>query len=214
MSRGKVVVFGGTGYFGRLLIEDLLLYSDCDLTVASRRPTPSARFRTVVADLNDRKSLEQSLSGVEVAICAAGPYQRLSTLLCEVCMDRGIHYMDLADDRNFVQKIRAVAASRKCESAVCTAWSTVSALSGALVRIASREMTAVKTIYIHMAPGNRGARQSGTITSLMHSVGRPITIWRDGAPSIVAGWSEPSDYRFPSPVGLRTGYLVDVPDHE
>src|SRR6516162_10159745 len=120
MSCGKVIVFGGTGYFGRLLTEDLVLYSACDITVASRHPPHSERFRTVVADLADRKSLERSLHDVEVAICAAGPYQRLPTLLCELCIDRGIHYIDLADDRKFVGKIRGLAASRKCESAICT----------------------------------------------------------------------------------------------
>jgi hypothetical protein len=196
------------------LIQDLLLYSNCDLVVSSRHPRHSDRFRTVAADLTDLKSLENSLSGVDVAICAAGPYQHLPTLLCELCIDRGIHYIDLADDRSFVRQIQALAASRKCESAICTAWSTVSALSGALVRIASHEMTAMKSIYIHMAPGNRGARQAGTITSLMHSVGRTITIWRDGTSHVATGWSEPRDYRFPAPVGVRTGYLVDVPDHD
>jgi len=213
MPRGKILVFGGTGYFGRLLIQDLLRYSDCNVVAASRHQQHSDLCQTIVADLGDPQSLARTLAGVDIAICAAGPFQRLSTLLCELCIDRGIHYIDLADDRNFVRQIHALAASRKCKSAICTAWSTVSALSGALVRIAAQDMTAVKSIYIHMAPGNRGARQSGTITSLMHSVGRPITIWRDGASLIVSGWSEPREYRFPSPVGVRTGYLVDVPDH-
>jgi saccharopine dehydrogenase-like protein len=214
MPRGNILVFGGTGYFGRLLIQDLLRYSDCSVVAASRHQRHSDLCQTIVADLDDAQSLAPILTGVDIAICAAGPFQRLSTHLCELCIDRGIHYIDLADDRNFARQIRALAASRKCESAICTAWSTVSALSGALVRIATRDTAAVKSIYIHMAPGNRGARQSGTITSLMHSVGRPITIWRDGASVIVSGWSEPRDYQFPSPVGVRTGYLVDAPDHE
>jgi hypothetical protein len=214
MPRGKIVVFGGTGYFGRLLIEDLLRYSDCDLAVASRHHQHSARFQSIVADLRDRESIDRSLSGAAVAICAAGPFQRLPTLLSELCINRGIHYIDLADDRHFVRRIRALAASTKCQSAVCTAWSTVSALSGALVGIAAQAMTSVKSIYIHMAPGNRRARHTGTVTSLMHSIGRPITIWRNGASHVVSGWSDPRDYVFPAPVGVRTGYLVDVPDHE
>jgi hypothetical protein len=214
MPRRKILVFGGTGYFGRLLIQDLLHYSDCAVVAASRHEKHSDLCQTIVADLEDPQSLARTLKGVEIAVCAAGPFQRLSPLLCEFCIDSGIHYIDFADDRNFVGQIRALAAKKKCESAICTAWSTVSALSGALIRIASQGMTALKSIYIHMAPGNRGARQSGTITSLMHSVGRPITIWRDGARVSVSGWSEPRDYRFPSPVGVRTGYLVDVPDHE
>src|SRR5215467_11825388 len=153
MPRGRIIVFGGTGYFGRLLIEDLLRHSECDLVVASRHPLHSTAFQTVVADLGDRDSLERALTQADIAICAAGPFQQLPTLLCELCIERGIHYIDLADDRLFVRKVRTLTASRKCESAVCTAWSTVSALSGALVRIGAQEITRVKSIYVHMAPG-------------------------------------------------------------
>jgi hypothetical protein len=66
ICREKRVLVLGAGYFGRLLIDDLLLYADCDLIVASRRPFRSARFETAVADLWDPRSLERVLIGVEV----------------------------------------------------------------------------------------------------------------------------------------------------
>src|SRR5437660_1394269 len=82
-------------------------------------------------------------------------------------------------------------------------WSTVSAASGALAQIASEGMKRVDAIYIHMAPGNRGARQLATIASLMHSVGQPFTVFRDGEWHSVIGWSEPREFSFPLPVGTR-----------
>ena len=75
--------------------------------------------------------------------------------------------------------------------AVCTGWSTVSALSGSLVRIGAAGLERIEEIYIHMAPGNRLARGNGTIASLLHSVGRPLSIWRDGRWQTVTGWSAP-----------------------
>ena len=68
--------------------------------------------------------------------------------------------------------------------------------------------------HIHMAPGNRVPRSRGTITSLLHSVGRPFTVFREGRWCTVRGWSGARDFTFPQPIGLRRGYLVDVPDHE
>jgi len=65
-----------------------------------------------------------------------------------------------------------------------------------------------------MAPGNRGARRTATIASLMHSVGQPFSVCRNGVWQRVLGWSEPREFVFPSPVGRRRAYLVDVPDHE
>src|SRR5207302_279242 len=102
MARKRVLVVGGSGYFGRLLVQDLLRFADCDLIVGSRRPVHSNSFETVVADLRNPASLERALAGVDIAICAAGPFQELPTTLVEFCLSRKIHYIDLADDRRFV----------------------------------------------------------------------------------------------------------------
>jgi len=215
MSSRKVLVIGGTGYFGRLLIDDLLRNTDCDLTVSSRNCISSNRYETVVADLWDPDSLERALTGMNIVICTAGPFQRLPSTLAELCLRGGIHYIDLADDRGFVQRVRSLVTQREnLTNAVCTGWSTVPALSGLLAGIASDRMKSLHSVHIHLAPGNRGARQTGTIASLMHSVGQSFVIWRDGKPERVVGWSDPRDFVFPSPVGKRRGYLVDVPDHE
>ena len=205
MQNRKVLIAGGTGYFGRLLVEDLRRHADCELIVAGRGS----------ADLWNPASLEAALKGVSVAICAAGPFQALPTTLPELCLRHGIHYIDLADDRAFVRKVRALVSSQDKERpAVCTGWSTVSALSGILARIGTAGAKTVDSIYIHMAPGNRGPRSVGTIASLLHSVGQKFNVLRDGRWCAVRGWSEPRDFVFPAPIGCRSGYLVDVPDHE
>jgi hypothetical protein len=205
MVRKKVLVVGGTGHFGNLLIEDLCRNTECELVVPSHS----------VVDLHDRRAVEAALSGVFLAICAAGPFQMLPVTLAELCLRHGIHYIDLADDRNFVRKVHSLA-SRDIgnPAAICSGWSTVPALSGLLARIGARNLDKVDTIYIHMAPGNRLPRGSGTIASLFHSVGQQFTLCRDGVWQTVRGWSEPRRFSFPGPVGARTGYLVDVPDHE
>src|SRR5262249_10137942 len=136
-----VLIFGGTGFFGRLLIDDLIRHVNCELILASRRPLQSERYKTVIADLGDPGSLERALVGIDIGICAAGPYQELPTFLAEICVRRRIHYIDLADNRAFVRSVRALTAETETTSAVCTGWSTVSALSGLLMSIASRGMT-------------------------------------------------------------------------
>src|SRR5262249_10824531 len=146
------------------LVEDLLCFVDCNLIVASRRPFRSHAFETVVADLQNPASLEKALRGVSVAICAAGPFQDVPATLLELCLLHNIHYIDLADDRQFVHKVRNLAAAKRgIKSAVCTGWSTVSALSGLLAGFGAEGLNPIESIFIHMAPGNRGARQIGTI---------------------------------------------------
>src|SRR5213592_4880788 len=163
MSSRKVLVIGGTGYFGRLLIDDLLRNTDCDLTVSSRNCISSNRYETVVADLWDPDSLERALTGMNIVICTAGPFQRLPSTLAELCLRGGIHYIDLADDRGYVQKVRSLVTQREnLTSAVCTGWSTVPALSGLLAGIASDGMKSLHSVHIHLAPGNRGRSEEHT----------------------------------------------------
>jgi hypothetical protein len=194
----KILVIGGGGHFGQLLVEDLRRNADCEIVIAGHH-----------------SQLEPALAGASVAICVAGPFQTLPTTVAELCLRDGIHYIDFADDRRFVRKVRALAADHSGPlPVVCTAWSTVSALSGVLARIASEGMDKIDALHIHMAPGNRVPRGGATIASLLYSVGSPFTVRTGGHWRTVRGWSEPRDFTFPPPIGVRPGYLVDVPDHE
>src|SRR5204862_2838898 len=69
-------------------------------------------------------------------------------------------------------------------------------------------------IDVQIAPGNRAPREAGTVASLLASVGRAFQVRANGGWRTVMGWSEPRRFTFPLPIGSRTGYLVDVPDHE
>jgi hypothetical protein len=201
----KVLIVGGNGHFGRLLSEDLRQHTNCEIVIGTRRS----------ANLFDKASVERALLGVSVAICVAGPFQKLPTTLAESCLRLGIHYVDFADDRAFVRNIHSLVANwPNPQSAVCTAWSTVSALSGLLTSIATDALDQINQVYIHMSPGNRLPRGGGTITSFLHSVGTSFTLCREGKWQTVHGWSAGRDYAFPPPIGRHRGYLVDVPDHE
>src|SRR4051812_13923318 len=138
----RVLIVGGNGHFGRLLSEDLGQHTDCEIVIGTRSS----------ADLSDPSVIERALAGVSVAICAAGPFQELPVTLAECCLRLGIHYIDFADDRHFVRRIHSLAKNgENSKAAVCTAWSTVSALSGLLTRIAIDTSTEIEEIYIHMA---------------------------------------------------------------
>lgn len=186
----RILVIGGNGFFGRLLVEDLSRYCNAELVLANRR----------TADLQDRASLEAALDGVAIAICAAGPYQQLPVKLPSSCIERRIHYIDLADDPEFICRVRELVPKNATGlPAICTGWSTTPALSGLLAHIAAAGQESVDSLRIQMAPGNRGARNRATIASLLHSVDS-------------IGWTSPYRFPFPPPVGLQTGYLVNSAD--
>lgn len=228
MSDGSILLVGATGYFGRLLLAELMQWTNARILAAARNQKSLAtliesmgsvertRLSAHTLDLQHPASFKSLVERSEVVICAAGPFQALPLTLVSCCLDSGVDYIDLADDREFVRAVHRLAESQtgKAHPAICTGWSAVSALSGALARIASKDLDDIESIDIHIAPGNRLPRAPATVASLLKSVGRPFEIWRDGAWHKVSGWSAPRRFEFPSPVGPRTGYLVDVPDHD
>ena len=223
VQRPRVLVVGAAGFFGSLLVDELLRYTDVDIAIAGRTQRPlnrlaarlsryKSRLSTMQLDLYDRGKIKEAIEGASIVICAAGPYQTLPTILSELCIEAAIPYLDLADDRDFVEKVREMA-MRNADNAVCTGWSSMPALSAVLVNIARLEMEQIDSIYIQIAPGNRAPRSRATVASLLSSVGKKFTIWRDSSWCTVTGFSEPRMFNFPQPVGSRPGYLVDVPDH-
>jgi hypothetical protein len=223
----RILVVGASGYFGSLLVEDLLRHTDAHLWVSSRGrgtedvlrrfdPKLSQRLTPCVCDLAQPASVEAVVSQVQIAVCAVGPYQGLPLTLLESCVKHRVPYIDLADDRDFFVKAREWVARRDATRlpALCIGWSAVPALSGLLARIVVEGMDRVDALFIQIAPGNRSPRNKGTVASLLASLGKSFRLWREGEWREVQGWSEPRTFRFPLPVGPRRGYLVDVPDHE
>jgi hypothetical protein len=219
---------GAGGYFGSLLVEDLLLHTGADVWVGTRRRsemeplvhrfdrTHRQRLTACVCDLARPDTVEAVLPEVSVAICAAGPYQHLPLTLLEACVRQSVPYVDLADDRGFFMKATDWVARQttKPVPALCIGWSAVPALSGLLARLAVEGMDRVDALFVQIAPGNRFPRHKGTVASLLASLGKPCRLWRDGEWRDGHGWSEPRTFVFPLPIGPRRGYLVDVPDHE
>jgi saccharopine dehydrogenase-like NADP-dependent oxidoreductase len=224
----RILVVGASGYFGSLLVEDLLRHTDADVWAAGRGrhgmaellrrvgPGLSGRLTPCVCDLAQPASVEALVPQVRAAICAAGPYQGLPLTLLESCVKHAVPYLDLADDRGFFVKARQRVA-RQDEArlpAVCVGWSAVPALSGLLARMAAEGMERLDALFVQIAPGNRSPRNKGTVASLLASLGKSCRLWREGEWRDVPGWSEPRTFPFPLPVGPRRGYIVDVPDHE
>ena len=152
-----------------------------------------------------------------MAICAAGPFQTLPATLLSSCLAHGVHYIDLADDRDFVNRARGMVGDHSPAGklpVVCLGFSTIPALSGILAGILAKKFDVIESIETQLAPGNRAPRSRGTVASLLSSVGRSFDIWREGSRKTIVGWSEPRTFDFPPPVGTRTGFLVNAPDYD
>jgi hypothetical protein len=219
-----VVVLGGAGYFGRLLLEDLLATTRAPLCAVGRSASrlarlareldPAGRRLTVrVQDVRDRAGLGAVLQPGDVVVDCAGPFQTRGLEAVETTVDRGAHFIDIADARNYIAAVRA----RRDDWARSTAnvLSGASAVPGLVVLLAARAAAGLdrtEAIRTWMAPGNRDPRRHATVYSLLDDLCRPFAILRAGRREPVQPWSHPMTAAFPAPVGDRIGYLMSGVD--
>ncbi len=223
-TSAKVLVAGAAGYFGRIMVDELLAFTDCRVVLAGRNLNAlrslhethskhDSRLSVVELHLDRQDSVSAALDEIDIAVCAAGPFQAIPHFLLEACLARGVHYIDMADDRPFVSTALALTSQCTPRSAVCSGWSTVPALSAVLVETVRERFHTIDEIHIQIAPGNRSPRAPGTVASLLSSLERRFDVMQGGRWQNVQGWSHRRIFRFPQPVGARAGYLIDVPDH-
>jgi short subunit dehydrogenase-like uncharacterized protein len=107
-----VIVFGSTGYTGRLVAEHLLKVhggkvkwamagrNRDKLAEVAREIGASVPF--VVADSNDPASLEAMCKRAKVVISTAGPYQLYGSNLVAACAMTGTDYVDLTGESHWI----------------------------------------------------------------------------------------------------------------
>lgn len=124
MSVGRefdVVLFGATGFTGRLTAEYLAAHAPngCRWAVAgrSREKLLAVRERLaeinpscgdlelLVADVTDRDSLRAVASRARVVVTTVGPYLRYGEPLVAACAEAGTDYLDLSGEPEFVDRM-------------------------------------------------------------------------------------------------------------
>lgn len=110
MGRHEIVLFGATGFTGRLVAAELARRPGCDWALAGRRPEALEALRAslgvdvpcIVADATDPEALHELARRARVVCTTVGPYARTGLALVEACVEQGAHYCDLAGEPQFV----------------------------------------------------------------------------------------------------------------
>ena len=117
MPEFDVIVFGATGYTGRLVAEHLHKHADVAWAMAGRSKDKLAAVRAeigapeslplIVADANDPASLEAMCKRAKVIISTAGPYQLYGSNLVAACAKTGTDYVDLTGESHWIAQMIA-----------------------------------------------------------------------------------------------------------
>jgi hypothetical protein len=214
----SILILGGFGTFGRRITDALSQSGDLPVIAAGRHvPARFAEARANVRALRlDCTTIDATLLkelDPAIVIDTIGPFQARDRRLAAACIELGIHYIDLADDPEFVQSVsRLNRAALDRNALIVSGASTLPALSSAVTEHLAKSFLAVDAIDIGIAPGYAAPRGLATIRSVLGYAGRRIPVWRNARMESAYGWSVNMHHRYPSPVGVRNLALVDVPD--
>lgn len=199
-----VVVFGATGYTGRLVIESLERRG-APYRIAGRDRAKLAALATSlaskpeirVADLAHPESLRAMAEGAGAVINTVGPFRRHGAPVVEAAIARRAHYVDTTAEQIFQKEIaeRFDAAARAAQVAVITGQACEFApgyCGAAILNDRFGPLTRVDTYY--RLDAFRPSR--GTAKSAVGMLGQPYWTWRGGALARRGGAWRPRKARF------------------
>jgi saccharopine dehydrogenase-like NADP-dependent oxidoreductase len=181
MSAPRILVVGGIGSFGARLVRGLTSTTKSDVLIGSRTAgTGRVQIDTRTVTAEQLRDLD-----LFAVADAAGPYQSGDYRLARAAIAAGIHYVDIADARNFVAGFWVLdEEARTANVLALTGASSTPALSNAVLDELVRGWSAIASIEIAIAPGNRAPRGLSVIQSILSYSGKPVRVFVDG------GWTE------------------------
>ncbi|MBL4865968.1 MAG: saccharopine dehydrogenase NADP-binding domain-containing protein [Pseudomonadales bacterium] len=221
-----ILILGGYGNFGGKISAALAKDSSIKLIVAGRNGRKAEDFARELSQKTgieiDAIALDIAASnlgrniadtGAKLVIHTCGPFQDQSYEVARACIDSGIHYIDLADGRDFVKGFTQLDLKAKENNTLAiTGASSVPGLSSAVIDEFLADFKELSTIEYGISPGNQANRGEATVKSILSYTGRPFKRWQNTNWQKVYGWQEAHRHLFPHPIGKRWLANCDIPD--
>jgi hypothetical protein len=215
----RVLILGGYGNFGKRIAESLV-EKRIPVIIAGRDERKAVAccesLATGLADysaFDAKSSLGEYLEKLQpaVVINACGPYQDSDYTIAERCIDSGVHYIDLADGRDFVNGITLLdQRAREKNVAVISGASTVPCLASAVIEHYRPRFSEIDFLKYGISPGQQAERGLATTRAIMTYVGKPLSPF-PGIASVVYGWQDIYRQSYPE-IGNRWMANCDIPD--
>lgn len=224
-DRYRVLVLGGYGHFGARIVRALAKSPRIQVMAAGRQPQSAARnlpgvdlSQVELHRLDTRATTFAAAlaeTRADLVIHAAGPFQGQGYEVALACLRNGMHYIDLADGREFVRDFPAAvdAAARQAQRTAISGASTLPALSSAVVDALLPHFDQLQEIRIVIAPAQATPLGMATVRAVLSYCGTPFHWWQEGRWQQTVGWADPQPVSF-ARIAPRLASPCDVPDHD
>ena len=176
----KVLILGGYGNFGQK-ISTRLAKSGISIIIAGRSKEKAEKLaKQLTAEatgFNVNKELNEQLKILKpsVVINTCGPFQNADYAVAKTCIENKVHYIDLADGRDFVCGITALdAMAKQNDVLVVSGASTVPGLSSAVLKNFKGEFSIIDSLVYGITPGQKTSRGLATTQGVLSYLGKPL----------------------------------------
>lgn len=226
----KVLILGGYGNFGKRIAASLakaaipIIISgrNCEKATflandLSKKFTNSL-IETAIIDVKNNFALVLEKLEPYIVINTIGPFQASNYNIARDCIAKSIHYIDLADGRDFVCNISSLDWIAKNSAViVISGASTVPCLSSAVLEKFKTEFSKIDSLNFGITPGQKTERGLATTRAILSYIGKPIKISRRNGKNnndnskIIYGWQDLHQIKYPE-IGTRLMANCDIPD--
>ena len=213
----KVLILGGYGNFGKLIAYRLVNYN-INIIIAGRNKKKAKKLadklnvESAVFDINADLKVQLKILKPFIVINTCGPFQNSNYFVGKMCIENKIHYIDLADGRDYVCGISRLNELAKKNKVLCVSGaSTVPCLSSAVIEKYKDNYSEINSMIYGITPGQKTPRGLATVKAILSYIGKPIQSLHGN--KIRYGWQDIYIQKYPV-LGNRWMANCDIPDLE
>jgi short subunit dehydrogenase-like uncharacterized protein len=223
----SIVLYGATGYTGRLVARELARRG-LDFTLSGRsaerlrRLADEERIDAPVraASIDDERALRELLGDARVVVDCAGPFTRLGEPVVRAAIDTGTHFVDSTGEQGYMRMVF----ERYGEPAERKGVALVPALGFDYVpgdcaaRIAADGLEPLEEVVVAYAASGVSATR-GTLRSVLEVMRGDDVVYEDGDWRPAPSAPSRARFEFPEPLGRTpvvrypSGEVLTVPRH-
>jgi len=217
----RVLIIGGCGRIGGNIAKDILAHTDAEVTITGRNPQlgmqaleqlgSAVQFQAL--DLANQPRLNEVIGKADLVVHAAGPFHYRDAQVLRTCIQQGVNYVDVSDERSFTRKALAMSDEAKAAGVTAIINSGVfPGISNSMVRKGVESLEQAESIQLsYIVAGSGGAGVTVMRTTFL-GLQRPFEAWVGGRWQPIKPYTAREQLTFPQPYGTANVYWYDMPE--
>lgn len=212
----KVLIIGGCGRIGQSVAQDIIRYTDAEVTLTSRRiQSPIEPFQFLPLDLDSANSLQlqETIAKHDLVVHCAGPFHHRDGKVLKSCIDAKVDYLDVSDHRSFYQQVIKYQ-DQAIASGITAILNTgiFPGISNSMVKQGIEQFDQPQKIHLSYVVGGSGGAGLTVMRTTFLGLRHKFSAWIDGAWQDTLPYTQREIVEFPPPYGKTGVYWFDVPE--